>query len=274
MAEYVEVVQQGNAIGLEDLLMTAKINSTKTNICEEVPVDLFLNGRKMLTFMCTPENLKELAAGYLYSRRLISKLDDIQTLAACEDMRKMYVKIKGDIPETEFSLSRVLSSGCGNGVPYDENVLLSIKNNSEFTIGIDKLKELSIEMFSKAILYKTMGGLHCSCLADDKAILALKEDIGRHNAVDKVVGKGLFLGLDFTNMVILTTGRISSDMLLKAAVSGFPIVGSRSIPSNLAVDMAEKMGVTLVGRVMMSNPIVYTHSHRIKGYVEAGDDEC
>ena len=254
--------------------MTTKVNSIKTNICEEVPVDLYLNGRKMLTFMCTSSNFKELAAGYLYSRRLINKLEDIQALAACEDMRKMYVKINGDIPETEFSLTGVLSSGCGSGSPYDENALLSIKNNSNFSIGIDKLKELSVEMFSKAILYKTMGGLHCSCLADDNGIQALKEDIGRHNAVDKAIGKGLFLGLNFSNMAILTTGRISSDMLLKAAVSGFPIVVSRSIPSNLAVDMAKKMGITMVGRVMMSNPIVYSHSHRIEGYEESGDGEC
>ena len=253
--------------------MTGEINFRKINICEEVPVDLFLNGKKLLTFMCSPGNLKELAVGHLYSRKLISKLEDVQAMSACEDMRTIYVKIKGDIPETEFSLNGVLSSGCGNEVPYNENVLFTIKNNSKFTIGIDKLKELSIEMFSKAVLYKTMGGLHCSCIADDKGILALKEDIGRHNAVDKVIGKGLFLELDFSNMVILTTGRISSDMLLKAAVSGFPIVGSRSIPSSLAVDMAGKMGVTLVGRVMLNDPIVYTHANRIIGYVEARGEE-
>lgn len=243
--------------------MTAKLFLAKVNICEEAPVDLILNGKKLVTFMCTPENLNELAVGYLYSRGLISNVDDIQILAACDDMRKINVKTANEYKEEEYGLAQVLTSGCGSGTVFTEEFLNAEENNSQYSISIDALKSLSTEMFSRAVLYKKMGGMHCACLADENGVLALREDVGRHNAVDKVIGKGLFLELEFSKTVIMTTGRISSDMILKAVAAGFPIVVSRSIPSSLALEIAGRMGITVVGRIAASQPIIYTHPQRI-----------
>ncbi|MBB6214885.1 FdhD protein [Anaerosolibacter carboniphilus] len=235
----------------------------KSNICEEAPVDLILNGQKLITFMCTPMNLNELAVGHLYSRRLIRKVEDILTLAACEDMKKIYVMTSNKINEDVYSVASVLTSSCGSGAIFTEKILNDAKNDSIYSIAVEKLKERSIEMLRKAELYKKMGGMHCACLSDGNEITILREDIGRHNAVDKIIGRGLFQGIDFYKTIIFTTGRISLDMVLKAAAAGFPIIVSRSIPSNLALDLAEKLGITIVGRVVSSQPIIYTHSQRV-----------
>jgi FdhD protein len=233
------------------------------NLCEEAAVELMVNGNKHLTFMCTPQGLKELAAGNLLSSGLIKNMDEIYTLAACDDMRKISVHIAGKIDESGLSLGNVLASSCGSGSQLNERVLQSPKNKSAFSINLSKLKELAIEMFSKAELYKEHGGIHCAALSDGKELLAVREDVGRHNAVDKVLGKGVFLGTDFENSIIMSTGRISTDMVLKAVNAGVPIIVSRSIPTTMAFEIADKLGVTIVGRIVSKEPAVYTHSERI-----------
>ncbi len=243
--------------------MSEQLRIKKINVCEEAPVELILNGRKLVTFMCTPINLNELALGYLYSRGLISKAEEVFSLAACEDMKKVYVITSNKYAEEEYSLSQVLESSCGSGVVFSEKFLKNKKINSPYHISMVKLRELSTTMLKKAVLYKKMGGLHCASLANEKSILFLREDVGRHNAVDKVIGKGLLSEANFQRTVIMTTGRISVDMVLKSISPKIPIIVSRSIPSTLAIEIAEQLGITIVGRIFSNQPIVYTHGHRI-----------
>lgn len=243
--------------------MAEQLKSKKINICEEAPVELILNGRKLVTFMCTPINLNELALGYLYSRGLIKKAEEVFSLAACEDMKKIYVITSNKYAEEEYSLSQVLESSCGSGVVFSKKFLDQRENDSNYCISIEELKEISTKMLKKAIMYKKMGGLHCACVANSHSILALREDIGRHNAVDKVIGKGLLKGVDFQRSVILTTGRISVDMVLKTVAANIPIIVSRSIPSTLGLEIAQEKGITIIGRIFSNQPIVYTHEHRI-----------
>jgi FdhD protein len=233
------------------------------NLCEEASVEFNVNGKKYLTFMCTPQGLKELAAGQLYSSGLIKSLKDIYALAACDDMRKISVQIAGNIDEGGLQLSNVLASSCGSGSHFSEKLFEKPKNESTYRVSLSKLKELAIEMFSKAELYKKHGGVHCAALLSGREILALSEDVGRHNAVDKVIGKGVFLGADFKSSIIMTTGRISTDMMLKAVNAGTPIVASRSIPTTMAYEIAEKLGITIVGRIVSKEPVIYTCKERI-----------
>lgn len=233
------------------------------NLCEEAPVELIINGKKYLTFMCTPCNLNELAAGHLHSSGLIEGVNDIYALAACDDMRKILVQMAKDIGEGGFQLNTVLASSCGSGSQFNERFFQRHKNESNYTISLEKLKELAIEMFSNAELYIKHGGVHCAALSDGNEILALREDVGRHNALDKVIGKGVFLETDFKNSIIMTTGRISTDMILKAVNVGIPIIVSRSIPTTMAYEIAEKLGITIVGRIVSKEPAIYTHEKRI-----------
>jgi FdhD protein len=243
--------------------VTRVINIQKLNICEEAPVDLIINGEKVVTFMCTPSHLKELAVGHLFSNGTIDNLEDIYTIGACDDMRKVFITSRENNNSSGFQLNNVLASSCGSGAQFTEKFLEKPKNESEFKISMIKTIQLAKEMFSKADLYKRYGGMHCASLSDGDKILALREDVGRHNAVDKVIGKGVLIGTDFHSSMIMTTGRISTDMILKAVNIGSPIIVSRSIPTTLTLEIAEKLGITIVGRVISNRPIIYTYKERI-----------
>jgi FdhD protein len=232
-------------------------------VCEEGPVELFVNGQRLLTFMCTPENLRELALGHMYSRQLIHSVEDVLTLGACDDVKKIFATTANPLPTEDYGLGSVLASGCGSGTVFSESFLEKNRNPSEITVSLEKLQDLTMQMFRRAQGYKTTGGFHSAALVSGEEIVALYEDVGRHNAVDKAIGKGMFLEVDFMQSVMITTGRISSDMILKAVASNIPIVVSRSIPTSLALEIAEKMGITIVGRITNKEPIVFTGSHRM-----------
>lgn len=239
------------------------MSELKRNVCDEAPVDLHVNGRKLVTFMCTPTHLNELALGYLISRGLITGQEQVMALAACDDLRKIHVNIAQPITEEQYGLASVLASGCGSDSVLSEEFLGQSAIETDFHIPLSRLHQLIRQMFDEAALYKETGGVHCAALADAGGLRALREDVGRHNAVDKVIGKGILLGLNFGQTAILTTGRISSDMVLKAVAGGFPVVASRSIPTSLALEIAERMGITIVGRLIGKDPLIYSHPERI-----------
>lgn len=232
-------------------------------VCQEAPVELIVNENKLLTFMCTPINLNELAVGYLLSSGAIDSLEDIYTLGACDDMREMFITLGREV-NLGLQLNTVLASSCGSGSLFTEDLYKRPKNNSPFKICIDTVKALSIEMLSKAELYKNHGGVHCAAIVYEGELIALREDVGRHNAVDKAIGRAVFYGAAFENSIIISTGRISTDMILKAINIGVPIVATRSIPTSLALEVAENMGITIIGRIMSINPVVYSHRHRVQ----------
>ena len=235
----------------------------KVNICEEEPVEFVLNGKSIVTFMCTLEELKELAIGHLFSRGIIKDVAELSSLGACKDMKMIFGTTSKEIDFEGIELNTVLSSGCGNGVKFNGAITKLPKINSDFHISMSEVKELAIEMFSKALMYKQYGGMHCAAVSDGNEILALSEDVGRHNAVDKVIGKGLLRKVDFSQSMIITTGRISTDMVLKAANISCPLIVSRSIPTTSALELANNLGITIIGRVVSSKPIVYMYEERI-----------
>ncbi|MEL7646503.1 MAG: formate dehydrogenase accessory sulfurtransferase FdhD [Sedimentibacter sp.] len=235
----------------------------KVNVCEEEPVEFLLNGKNLVTFMCTLNELKELAIGHLYSRGVISNVEELTSLGACKDMKMIFATTSREVDFNGIELNTVLSSGCGSGVKFNETISNLPKIESDFHVSMDELKEAAVEMFTKAQMYKQFGGMHCAAISDGEKIVALCEDVGRHNAVDKVIGKALLLGIDFRKSMIITTGRISTDMVLKAANISCPLIASRSIPTTSALELANKLGITVIGRVVSSNPLVYMYEERL-----------
>ncbi len=234
----------------------------KTNICTETPVDLTVNGKDIVTFMCTPQDLKELAAGHLYIKGMINKIEEINYIAACEEMETINVDVKKELSESKYSLKELLASSCGNEIDKEE--LKSIEEvQSKVKVELSKLRHLASNMFAKTIVYKRTGGVHCAGIANPQELLFLKEDVGRHNAVDKIIGQGVIENVNFSNGLIFTSGRISSDMVLKVAQTGLPVIVSRSIPSDLALKIAEEASITVVGRILRNEPIIYTRPDRI-----------
>ncbi|WP_026477210.1 formate dehydrogenase accessory sulfurtransferase FdhD [Alkaliphilus transvaalensis] len=238
-------------------------------VCNEAPVDLIVNGRKIITFMCTPEDLTPLAIGYLFSRGLITSIDEIKNIGACNEIRKIIATTKELLSTETHGLGVVLSSACGTSTKVSDDFLKRKANDSKLQITVLKLREMAIKMFKDAAMYQETGGVHCAALVDSNGILYQREDIGRHNAVDKIIGHGLINGVDLTHSAIITTGRISSDMILKAVACKVPIVVSRSIPSSLALEIAESQGITIVGRIVSNEPFIYSHSQRVVNRMKA-----
>ncbi|MBC2854988.1 formate dehydrogenase accessory sulfurtransferase FdhD [Cetobacterium sp. 2A] len=229
----------------------------KINICMEAPVDIIVNEKKLATFMCTPKDLEDLAIGHLYSRDMLKNIDDFISATSCESNRRLLILTKSQETKPLFNISNVILSGCGNGSIFNEDILEKESLNIKYSKKIDVIKEAFLVMQKQSVMYNTMGGMHCSAIFDDKDNIFVREDIGRHNAVDKVIGAALKERVNLENSIIMTSGRISLDMVLKAAGARIPIIVSLSIASDLAIEVATKLGICLIGRVKYPNPIVY-----------------
>jgi len=136
--------------------------------------------------------------------------------------------------------------------------------NRRITISEDSIRTLVLEFQRRSVLYRLTGGVHGAALCDSEGIRVFNEDIGRHNAVDKVIGECLLREISMRDKIMVTSGRITSEMLAKVAISGIPIIISKSAPTDLAVDLAIRQGVTLVGFVRGKRMNVYSNGQRIK----------
>ncbi|GAB1431378.1 formate dehydrogenase accessory sulfurtransferase FdhD [Spirochaetota bacterium] len=263
----------------------ADISVLTKPLAQETAVELLANGQKVAVLMCTPHNLDDLAVGHLFSRGMINNPDRVLTIGACADMRVMSVIAPGALAEDSFGLGQVIASGCCSGeTQSDISGLKKLEIGSRQT-SLKALKNWCRTMFLSAELYPATGGLHCAALAVPKATnkmeqlfeynayeklpqdcnyMVVREDVGRHNAVDKVLGKAFMDRIDFSSACLLTSGRIATDMVLKAAVAGIPVLVSRSIPTTSASALATKVGISLVGRITDRQSIVYTYPERIR----------
>ncbi len=228
----------------------------------ETPVSLTVNGKVWITFMCTPINLEALSVGFLYNEGLIRSMDEVADARVCEHGDNVDVWLNHD---AEQPTNWRRTSGCTGGVTA---VDLLAKPNINF--GENRLKvepeaimELVEKLFESQELYRDTGGVHTSALCDDKKVLIAADDIGRHNTLDKIAGLCLMKNIWPENRILITTGRISSEMLQKAAALNAPILISRTSPSSLSIDMAERYGITLIGYARKHRFNVYSNIHRV-----------
>ena len=242
-----------------------KIKKTNDYIINEYPITVFVNDIKYVTLLITPKHIKELIFGYLKSEQVINTYQDIKDYTIDKDNNRASISLNYDVDFSSINKDKVLTSGCGVGTKFHEdidNVILD-SITSDFTVSYSEILEASHELNNKSGLFKLTGGVHsCLYFYDSKNVYF--EDIGRHNAVDKVVGFVLLHEINTTNSFMISSGRISSDMLLKCAVSNIPIVLSRSAPTSLAVELADKFGITLIGFVRGTKFNVYTHKYRVR----------
>jgi FdhD protein len=220
---------------------------------EEIPVNIRYNERDAVTLMCSPGELRELAVGWLFAEGFLQSTEEIMSIGACDEMRMVNVTASPDRWDLVSQRRRTVSSGCGGGMSRhpDEDQL------QRESVMHDPNCLLLRQMLAHATEYKRTGGIHAAALTDGSRMLFLSEDIGRHNAVDKVIGRGLLAGMSFGNTQLMTTGRISSDIVMKAARAGIPVVISLSVATSLAVDLALRAGILLVGRGAQPEPVIY-----------------
>ena len=228
----------------------------------ETPVSLTVNGKVWLTFMCTPVNLEALSVGFLFNEGIIESMDEVSDVRVCEHGDNVDVWLN-HAAEQPASWRR--TSGCTGGVTA---VDLLAKPNVHFRLDSLRLSPEAIGhlvemLFESQSLYRETGGVHTSVLSDGEKVLLSAEDIGRHNTLDKIAGLCLMNKIESQNRILITTGRISSEMLQKAARLSVPILISRTSPSSLSIEMAERYGITLIGYARRDRFNVYASGERV-----------
>lgn len=226
---------------------------------EEVPVWLEVNGEPAVTWMCTPDQLEELAVGWLAGEGYIEKVSEL-TLRPCATDLGFWATVPAERVDAIRQQGRrtVLASGCGAVSSWLlEDGGRAVHVPSRPLPPPPALRELFKSLFSLGARYQTTGGIHAAALTDGQALVAHAEDIGRHNAVDKVVGASMLAARDLAGLGLLVTGRISAELAAKAARAGIAWVATPSVPSTLAVEIARKAGMTLVGRAVSGNPGIH-----------------
>lgn len=240
----------------------------RDTVVNEGQLTILLNGQKIVTLACTPKEQKYLALGFLFSEGIMKGGEKIKRVLSYPEKEEVRVFTKKEVKlSRDFFQTSVLTSGCGKGKSFKSlekvNPLEDILLDFEFNLTPSDILSLMSEFDTKSTLFKKTGGVHGAALADNKRILIFAEDIGRHNALDKVLGKALMKRITLKDKLILSSGRISSDLLLKVWRAGLSFICSRSAPTGKALDLAKNLGVTVVGFARGRRMNVYTYPARI-----------
>jgi FdhD protein len=267
-------------------LYKRKVNITKIDknkksdeidiVLIETPIDIFINSEPLVNIICLPESLKELAIGFAFSIGIINNFNDIKHVEVDEVEGNVYIDL---IDSLEFNLnkfemdpvSRVIDTTCGIPSPWRKYIKDIIEKSKE-AITLRKTKKVSseviftsiIKMQTKTKLFRETGGCHGAALFDyEGRMMSVKEDIGRHNAIDKVIGEMVIKNQEFDNIFLTTTGRLTGDSVLKAIRAEIPIVASLSAAIESGIRLAFAHGITLIGFVRGGRMNIYSHSERI-----------
>ncbi len=239
---------------------------SSASIVSEIPLTVYLNDTELATLICSPIGYKELAAGFLLSEGLVQDPSDIKDISIHEDDGLLWVETSAPVPQMENFLRRQIASCCGKGratlyFVNDARQLQPVQSASKFKAP-DILRLIAMLEENSATFRRT-GGVHGAALADSTGLLVMFEDIGRHNAVDKVLGHAFINRIMTSDKIMLLSGRVSSEILIKAARIGLPLVVSRSAPTLLAVELAEQFGIAIVGFARGQQFSVYSHVKKV-----------
>ena len=229
-------------------------------VVREQPLTLFVNDEKVLTILCSPMDLEALVIGYLWMERVIGGLDEVRRVEVSAVDGRAEVTLTHPVT---LPTERILTSGCGGGITFRIDHRLFPRLSSTLRVRPEALAAGMKELFAAAVHYKASRGIHGAALSDGERLLLVTEDVGRHNAVDKIKGAALLRGIPTENRILLSTGRISSEMLLKATRMGVPLVASRTSPTEMAVGLAEQLNITVCGYVRGESLNLYAGSARL-----------
>ncbi|MHB0962435.1 MAG: formate dehydrogenase accessory sulfurtransferase FdhD [Gemmatimonadaceae bacterium] len=233
---------------------------TQLDAVEETPVWLEVNGESAVTWMCTPHQLPELVVGWLYGEGYIDSRADLISLRPCATEPGFWAEVPRERYETVEGTERrrVLASGCG-AVTTILGSLSSVPRRTTHPVlpDLPHTRKLFKELFAQGVRYNETGGIHAAALTDGTTLLSHAEDIGRHNAVDKVLGAMVMAGTRPDDLMLLVTGRISAELAFKAARARLAVVATPSVPSSLAVEIAQAAGMVMIGRAVSGEPQVW-----------------
>ena len=238
----------------------------RDRVTTERPLYLEVNGRPFLALLCTPVQRRELAVGFLLAEGFVHRPEQIVGLDLDDPEDRVRVEIRDPDQDMEERLRRVtLTSGCGRGTLLCD-VLEGIEAEpvaDGLRMAPEQVLARMHELHRRSATYLETGGTHSAAVTDGERILAFAEDLGRHNAVDKVLGACFLRGIATHDKAVLASGRISSEIILKAARSRVPILATRAAATDQVIRIAETLGITLVGFTRGGRMNVYTRPERL-----------
>lgn len=252
-----------NGVKRADYLQTGANHWTtiEGEVIEEAPLTLFINGQEWVTLMCTPVSLESLVLGFLSAEGIINTLEDVELLDITHRgaVADVWLRHQVTLPQR-----RVLTSGCAGGVTFVDLAAARAPLQMSRFVTRGQVLALMRQLQNSATLYSRSQGVHTSALSDSQRLLAVAEDVGRHNTLDKIRGMCLQQGISAAGNILLTTGRISSEMLRKAADMETPVIISRTSPTSLSLALAKAWNITLIGYVRGRHLRVYNGAWRLE----------
>ncbi len=241
------------------------LERTQSCIATEIPFTILVNDCEVATLLCSPIALEELSLGFLFTSGIAKSPADI--IECIVDKKKWIAHITMEkTPDPQRLGKRLYTSGCGRGIMY--NSIHEVAYRHPVTNDL-KVKSSDIIAFTQwlqkcSTLYKETGSVHTAALSiQGRTPKIMFDDVGRHNAVDKVIGKALSEKVDFTQTILISSGRTSSEILHKARTCSIPINISRGAPTHQTILRARDMGITVIGFARSGNYIIYSHEDRI-----------
>ena len=232
-------------------------------VARETTFTILLNEKKLVTLNCSPEKYKFLGLGFLYTSGILQKKEDIISFDINEKQGLMDIKIKGVSLSSEDIINSNLWIGSYQQPEEQGETPLSI--DTSLKISSNLVYSLISEMQGRANFFKLTGGVHSCALVDKQgSIILFSEDISRYNTIDKILGEAFVNDITAEDKIILTSCRITSGILRKIIIGKLPIVISRAAPTDLAIKLAKKVGITLVGFVREERMNIYTHPEKIE----------
>ena len=238
----------------------ASVEETEDNVATEAKIRISVNDKETIRLYCTPLRIRELVVGLLLTEGILKGgfCADKITIDYGDEIT-VNVPAEGDV----FIEGMVITSGCIGGITFTGKTYPEkISDDCVFEAG--EIRSVFRDFQQRAELFRLTGCVHGAALSDGREILVFAEDIGRHNAVDKVVGHCILENVPFAGKMVLVSGRLSSEMVSKCARWSVPVIASRTAPTDLAVDIAEKSGITLIGFIRGERMNIYTNAHRVR----------
>ncbi|WP_394986025.1 formate dehydrogenase accessory sulfurtransferase FdhD [uncultured Helicobacter sp.] len=243
-----------------------RVEQREDYVIQEKRIALYLNGHKLISTMSLPQEQDAYAVGFLMSEGVIETLGDIQSIEVSDDGLNVYVqsRINQDNLDNLFN-EKTLTSGCCVGVSANfEGKIVEKFISTPLSLPPQRLWALVEKFSSSTDLFDKTGCVHKATLVFENDYELTSEDVGRHNAVDKVMGKARLQNLDTTYAILLVSGRLSMEMVIKAAMHDIAIVISKSATTELGIKSAQLLGITLVGFARDKRCNIYTHPQRIR----------
>jgi len=240
-----------------------KPKSMKDTVAAEHALTIRLDEKELVTLLCSPEKLEYLAVGFLCSEGLIKRREDIKEMVLDEDMGVIEITTAEPGKTAKDPVSkRLIGSSGGRGISAPSFDHQSVE--SMLTITPGEIFSIIEEFLHLSKVFEATGGVHSAALCDTRQLLVFSEDIGRHNAIDKVFGECMLKVIPTDDRILVTSGRVSSEIVSKAAMRSIPILISKSAPTNKGVELAASLGITLIGFVRKGRMNLYTHTKRVQ----------